>query len=111
MVVLNRFFLPKAGASASVPPLAAHPLIFGQTAGSRVKPMSATNPTPWRGFDHEHSQTLRRAREHARRCLALPPLRPGEAERLVAEYAAKRGGFTQCPAAYLVPVQPVTFDP
>jgi hypothetical protein len=44
-------------------------------------------------------------RAHAQRCQALPPLRPGEAERLVAEYAARRGGVTKCPAAFLIPIQ------
>lgn len=65
--------------------------------------MSATDASFWR--NPEQSKILRRAREHARRCLGLPPLKPGEAERLVAEYVTKRGGFTQCPTAYLVPVQ------
>lgn len=55
--------------------------------------------------DAEDWNALRRMREHVRRCQSLPPLRPGEAERLVAEYAARRGGVTQCPAAYLIPVQ------
>ena len=71
---------------------------------SPVEAMSATNETPlWQSS--EFWETLRRRREHTRRCTALPPLRPGEAERLVAEYATKRGGFTQCPTVYLVAVQ------
>lgn len=53
----------------------------------------------------ESFDKARRKLEHERRCRALPPLQPGEAERLVAAFAAKRGGFTQCPPAYLVPVQ------
>ncbi|MBV9757151.1 MAG: hypothetical protein JO047_08865 [Alphaproteobacteria bacterium] len=44
-------------------------------------------------------------RAHAQRCQALPPLQPGEAERLVAEYAARHGGVTKCPTAYLTPIQ------
>ena len=53
----------------------------------------------------EYLEELRRKAEHAQRCRALPPLRPGEAERLVAAFAAKRGGPTKCPTAYLVPMQ------
>lgn len=50
-------------------------------------------------------EELRRKAEHAQGCRALPPLRPGEAEQLVAAFAAKRGGPTKCPTAYLVPIQ------
>ena len=55
--------------------------------------------------DPEDWEALRRMRAHAQRCQALPPLQPGEAERLVAEYAARRGGITRCPPAYLIPIQ------
>ena len=53
----------------------------------------------------EHLEELRRKAEHAERCRALPPLRPGEVEQLVAAFAAKRGGPTKCPTAYLVSIQ------
>ena len=72
--------------------------------------MFVTNTPGW--FGSESQETLRRIREHARRCQALPPLRPGEAEQLVAEFAAKRGGFTQCPIAYLGILPPMSIgDP
>jgi hypothetical protein len=51
----------------------------------------------------DRAEAARRAAQHARRCQALPPLRPGEAERLIAEFVAKRGA-TQCPPAYLLPL-------
>jgi hypothetical protein len=50
----------------------------------------------------ESIEARRRKQEHSRRCSGLPPLKPGEAERLIAEYTAKWGGFTKCPAVYLV---------
>lgn len=50
-------------------------------------------------------QELRRRAERARRCRALPPLGPGEAERLVAAYIAEHGGITRCAPVYLVPIQ------
>ena len=39
---------------------------------------------------------------HRRRCMRLPPLQAGEAERLMAEFLAIRG-VTACPARYAVP--------
>ena len=50
-------------------------------------------------------ETLSRIRAHAERCSSLPALRPGEAERLVADYAAQRGGITRCPTVFLIPLQ------
>ena len=41
---------------------------------------------------------------HRQRCRALPPLRRGEAEQLVAKFLAERE-VTQCPPAYLVPIR------
>jgi hypothetical protein len=61
--------------------------------------------TDWRSSKSKFWEIQSNRREHARRCQDLPPLMPGEAEQLVADYAAKRGGFTQCPPAYLVPLQ------
>ena len=66
--------------------------------------MSTAVRTGWpRGS--EYLDSVRRKLEHEQRCRTLPPLKPGEAEQLVAAFAAKRGGFTKCPAAYLVPIQ------
>ena len=52
---------------------------------------------------------MRLARErslaHVQRCRRLPPVSASEAERLVAQFLAKRGGVTQCPPAYLAPVR------
>lgn len=53
----------------------------------------------------EVSDALRRRLKHIRECRALPPLKPGEVEQLVARFLAKQGGPTKCPAAYLVPMQ------
>jgi len=40
---------------------------------------------------------------HVRRCKKLPPMTPGEQERLVTAFLAVRG-FTHCPARYSAPV-------
>ena len=53
----------------------------------------------------ETSEARRRSLEHRQRCRHLPPLQKGEAERLVAEFLATRGGATLCPPAYLIPVR------
>lgn len=66
--------------------------------------MSAAQAISVPSFYQQQRNTVRRIREHAHRCESLPPLKPGEAERLVAEYAAKRGGFTQCPTVFLLAV-------
>jgi hypothetical protein len=44
------------------------------------------------------------AKAHRRRCKALPPLQPGEPERLMAAFLAVRS-ITQCPVRYAVPLQ------
>ncbi len=41
---------------------------------------------------------------HRRRCKALPPLQPGEHERLVKEFLAVRS-VTLCPTRYAAPVE------
>lgn len=53
----------------------------------------------------QYKQTRLRIDEHAKRCHGLPPLKPGEVDKLIAEFFAKRGGPTKCPTAYLVPLQ------
>ena len=45
-----------------------------------------------------------RIRAHKARCRQLPASTPREDERLVAQFLARRGGVTQCPAAYVAPV-------
>jgi hypothetical protein len=57
------------------------------------------------GPEGESVEARRKAAEHCQRCRSLPPLRRGEAERLVAEFLASRGSVTVCPPAYLVPVR------
>jgi hypothetical protein len=42
---------------------------------------------------------------HRRRCRSLPPIRHGEAERLIAEFLAARG-VTACPTRYLALIEP-----
>lgn len=78
--------------------------IVAPRSQKRCKPMATVITAGWlRGPELE--QALRRRQEHSQRCRALPPLEPGEADRLVSEFAAKRSGLTKCPTAYLVPLQ------
>lgn len=57
------------------------------------------------GPEGDNAEARRKAAEHRQRCRSLPPLRHGEAERLVAEFLASRGSVTVCPPAYLVPIR------
>ena len=41
---------------------------------------------------------------HWRRCTSLPPIRPGEADRLTADFLAARGA-TVCPTRYAAPIE------
>jgi hypothetical protein len=66
--------------------------------------MARTDPAGW-PHNSVSLQELRRRAERIRRCRALPPLRPGEMEQLVAAFVAKHGAITQCPPAYVVPIQ------
>jgi hypothetical protein len=52
-------------------------------------------------FSREDSE---RVQAHRRRCKSLPPLRPGEHERLVKEFLAVRS-VTMCPTRYAAPVE------
>lgn len=52
------------------------------------------------GFRRGSQQVL----AHRLRCQTLPPLKPGEHERLVAAFLAVRG-VTVCPARYAAPVE------
>ena len=45
-----------------------------------------------------------KARAHRLRCKSLPPMQPGEAERLMAGFLATRD-VTACPARYAAPVE------
>ena len=45
-----------------------------------------------------------KAHEHRLRCKKLPPMRSGEAERLVADFLATRD-ITACPPRYAAPVE------
>jgi hypothetical protein len=53
------------------------------------------------GFNRESQQAV----AHQRRCRALPPLKPGEHERLIAEFLAVKS-VTFCPPRYAAPVEP-----
>jgi hypothetical protein len=44
------------------------------------------------------------AQAHRRRCRNVPPVQPGEAERLMAEFLRNRG-VTACPTRYALPVE------
>ena len=46
--------------------------------------------------------TATKAQAHRRRCMSLPPLQAGEAERLMAEFLATRG-VSVCPTRYALP--------
>jgi hypothetical protein len=52
------------------------------------------------GFNREFQPAF----AHMRRCKTLPPLRPGEQERLVAAFLAVKN-VTACPARYAAPVE------
>ena len=41
---------------------------------------------------------------HRRRCRTLPPVQPGEAERLMADFLATKG-VTACPTRYAAPIE------
>jgi hypothetical protein len=41
---------------------------------------------------------------HRRRCKSLPPVQPGEAERLMANFLATRS-VTACPTRYAAPIE------
>lgn len=61
-------------------------------------------------FSKEQSE---RVQAHRRRCKSLPPLRPGEHERLVEEFLAVKS-ITLCPTRYAAPVerlQPAAITP
>ncbi len=55
------------------------------------------------GETNPFNVTSQQAKEHRRRCMALPPLRAGEHERLVAAFLAVRS-ITQCPVRYVLPL-------
>ena len=44
------------------------------------------------------------AQAHRRRCKNLPPVQPGEAERLMADFLLTRG-VTACPTRYAAPIE------
>ena len=45
-----------------------------------------------------------RARAHRLRCKSLPPMQPGEADRLLAGFLATRN-VTACPTRYAAPIE------
>jgi len=52
-----------------------------------------------------HSQGMSLAAiAHLRRCKSLPPVQPGEADRLVADFLAARS-ITVCPTRYAAPIE------
>jgi hypothetical protein len=50
------------------------------------------------------NEAFEQAQAHRRRCKTLPPLQPGERERLVTAFLAARS-VTLCPARYAAPVE------
>jgi hypothetical protein len=50
------------------------------------------------------NKQLEEALAHRRRCKALPPLQPGERERLITAFLAVRS-ITVCPPRYAAPVE------
>jgi len=56
--------------------------------------------------DHWRDQqaAAHRRFHHAKRCRSLPPLQPGEVERLTSAFIAAKGGITHCPTAFVAPV-------
>jgi hypothetical protein len=44
------------------------------------------------------------AQAHRRRCMSLPPVRPDEARRLMADFLATKG-VTACPTRYAAPIE------
>ena len=63
------------------------------------------NGTGWADTQVGGREAADRIRAHKARCRQLPASTPREDERLVAQFLAKRGGVTQCPAAYAAPVR------
>ena len=52
-----------------------------------------------------HSQGMSRAAvTHWQRCKSLPPMQPGEAERLIADFLASKS-ITACPTRYAAPIE------
>jgi hypothetical protein len=49
-------------------------------------------------------EAFEQAQAHRRRCKTLPPLRPGESERLMTAFLAVKS-VTVCPARYAAPVE------
>jgi hypothetical protein len=44
------------------------------------------------------------AAAHWQRCKSLPPMQPGEADRLIADFVAAKG-ITSCPTRYAAPIE------
>ena len=67
--------------------------------------MQATQEIPGTttAIDH-HLIGAPEALAHRQRCRSLPPLRPGEAENLLADFLATRG-VTVCPTRYVAPIE------
>jgi hypothetical protein len=55
-------------------------------------------------FDRPTGALSEDALAHRRRCKGLPPVKPGEVERLVAGFLATRG-VTACPTRYAAPIE------
>jgi hypothetical protein len=56
------------------------------------------------------SKASEQAMAHRRRCKSLPPLKPGEQERLISEFLAVKS-VTVCPPRYAAPVERLPLSP
>jgi hypothetical protein len=61
-------------------------------------------PAPTITSDRSHGRLTPATLAHRRRYMTLPPIRPGAAERLTADFLAVRG-VTACPTRYVLPVE------
>ena len=67
---------------------------------AQQRPASATPARP----NRSHGMLTPAAQAHRRRCMALPPIQRGEAERLTAAFLADRS-VTICPTRYALPIE------
>lgn len=63
----------------------------------------------WQAAPGDSSPAVRDIRDrslaHKERCRRLPPVSAAEADSLVNQFLASRGGVTRCPPAYAAPVR------
>ncbi len=77
-----------------------------ETTPHNLAELVSSRTERWR----EQQIAAHRRFDHARRCRTLPPLQPGEVERLTKAFIAAHGGITQCPTAFVAPVVQAGLD-